>query len=230
MKSTQSIVRVNGILLVLLFSISSIAAALAGSVGDYNIAAEEIGSLLERIAEHKELHMAEIGFDFFSYIITVILATTMFFTFSVYDRLWALLGMVGIICGAVILAAHDIPHFVLPWIADTFVAAVGDDSMSLKYMANIVLMSAMWGLSVGVSFLGLGFMAYAVLLIKSRPVPLIFGWLGAVSGVLLSVGVWLPRYDEAFYSLFVILASPLGLWQLAFGIWLIAKGVREHDA
>ncbi|MDH5654963.1 MAG: hypothetical protein OEZ34_03585 [Spirochaetia bacterium] len=55
---------------------------------------------------------------------------------------------------------------------------------------------------------------------------ILFGWVGVLSGILISPGVWLPRYDESLYSVFVILASPLGLWQLASGIWLIIKGTR----
>ncbi len=94
------------------------------------------------------------------------------------------------------------------------------------------LLGVLWGDSFlrdyfSNSLLGLGFLAYGVLFVKSKAVPPIFGWIGVISGILLSGGVWLPRYDESLYSLFVILASPLGLWQLALGIWLITKGVRE---
>jgi len=88
------------------------------------------------------------------------------------------------------------------------------------------LMTAMWGLSVGVTFLGLGFLSYGILFIKSKSVPLVFGWVGVLSGILISTGVWLPRYDESLYSVFVMLASPLGIWQLALGVWLVIKGIR----
>jgi len=226
MVPNKRIVWLTGILLVTIFVISSIAAGLAGSVGDYNIPPEEIGNLLRLIANHKELHMAEIGFDFFSYIVTAVLATALFIVFSPYSRLLALLGTVGLVSGGVILAVHDIPHFVLPWVAESFVLTNGAEAATLQYLGNVILMTAMWGLSIGVTFLGLGFSAYGVLFIKSKAVPLIFGWIGVISGILLAGGVWLPRYDESLYSLFVILASPLGLWQLVLGIWLMVKGVR----
>ena len=227
MEEDKQLARACGILFIILFVISSIAAGLAGSVGDYNISPEDMGSLLKLIAENKAVHMAEIGFDFFSYIITTILAIILFITFSSYNRLYALLGTVGIISGAVILAVHDIPHFVLPWIAENYVLTNGADAVTFKYLGNVTLMTAMWGLSAGVTFLGLGFLAYGILFIKSKSVPIIFGWVGVVSGVLISVGVWLPRYDESLYSLFVILASPLGLWQLFLGVWLIMKGAGK---
>ena len=228
MESNKRIVRLSGILFVILFLISSIAAGLAGSVGDYNIRPEEIGSLLNLIAEHKVLHMAEIGFDFFSYIITIVLGAILFVAFSPDNRPLALLGTIGIICGAVTLAVHDIPHFVLPWIAESFVSANAASAMALQHLGNVTLMTAMWGLSIGVTFLGLGFLAYGVLFIKSKSVPTIFGWVGAISGILLSAGVWLPRYNESLYPLFVMLASPLGIWQLTLGIWLIVKGVNSE--
>ena len=71
------------------------------------------------------------------------------------------------------------------------------------------------------------FIAYGIFFVKCKSVPIIFGWVGVVSGVLISAGVWLPRYDESLYSLFVILASPLGLCQLALGVWLIMKGAGK---
>ena len=226
MESNKQLTRLCGIFFIILFLISTIAAGLAGSVGDYNIPPENIGILLKLIAEHKILHMAEISFDFFSYIITTILAITLFITFSSYNRLYALLGTVGIISGAVILAIHDIPHFILPWIAENFIQASGSDATALEHLGNITLMTAMWGLSLGVTFLGLGFLAYGILFIKSKSVPLIFGWVGVLSGILIATGVWLPRYDESLYSVFVMLASPLGIWQLALGVWLVIKGIR----
>ena len=226
MKAEKQLARLCGVLFIILFVISTIAAGLAGSVGDYNISPEDMGSLLKLIAEHKALHMAEIGFDFFSYIITTILAIILFVTFSSYNRIYAFLGTVGIVSGAVILAAHDIPHFILPWIAENYVLANSADAATLKYIGNVTLMTAMWGLSAGVTFLGLGFFAYGILFVKSKSVPIIFGWVGIISGVLISAGVWLPRYDESLYFLFVMLASPLGLWQLALGFWLVIKGTR----
>lgn len=226
MEAEKQLARISGIFFIILFIISSTAAGLAGSVGDYNISPTDIGSLLKLIADNKALHMAEIGFDFFSYIITTILAIILFITFSSYHRLYALLGTVGIICGAVILAIHDIPHFILPWIAENYIQAKGADAIALEHLGNVTLMTTMWGLSIGVTFLGLGFLSYGVLFIKTKPVPIIFGWVGLLSGIFISAGVWLPRYDESLYSLFVILASPLGLWQLALGVWLIVKGTR----
>lgn len=226
MDTNQKSARLSGVFLIILFVISAIAAALAGSVGDYNISSNEIGNLLKLIAEQKALHMAEIGFDFFSYIITTILAILLFSTFSSYHRLFALLGTVGIVSGAAMLAIHDIPHFVLPWIAENYVSSSGAEAVYLEHLGNITLMTAMWGLSVGVTFLGLGFFAYGILFIQSNSVPTLFGWVGVISGILISAGVWLPRYDESLYSMFVILATPLGLWQLALGVWLIIKGTR----
>lgn len=226
MESKKHSVRLSGILLVTLFLISSIAAGLATSVGDYNIHPDEIGGLLELIAENKTLHMAEISFDFFSYLVTTMLGVLLYASFSSASRALTLLGTSGIVCGAVILAVHDIPHFILPWVAESYVSASGADATALQYLGNIILMGAMWGLSIGVTFLGLGFLAYSILFIRYKSVPILFGWGGVAASFLISGGVWLPRYDESLYPLFVMLASPLGIWQLILGIWLIVKDAR----
>jgi hypothetical protein len=90
------------------------------------------------------------------------------------------------------------------------------------------MLTANWGLSVGVTFLGLGSLAYGVLIILTRAVPRVLGWLGAVA-VLMSVGAWLPRVDENLYPVFALLAIPYMLWQLGLGIWLLLRGTREAE-
>ena len=229
MVSDKQLSRLSGILLLLVLVSSIIAAGLASGVDpvdSYNVPPDRVADVLQRVAENKDQHMAEIGFDLLSYVFTVALAGVLYVTFSPKNRLLALLGTLGLTSGGVILAAHDIPHFVLPWIAEEFVSASGAEAVALQNAGTVVLMTAMWGLSVGITFLGLGILLYGILLVKSKSVPPILGWLGVIAGILITFGVWLPRFDVTLYPTFVILASPVGIWQLGLGIWLTIKGAK----
>jgi hypothetical protein len=228
MQSKTGIERLSGVLLLLVLVTSIVAAGLASAVGEYNIAPDEVGDTLRRVANKQGLHQAEIAFDLVSYVLTVALAGALYLVFSSRNRLLALLGTLGFASAGVILAVHDIPWFVLPSVAEDFVSASGAEAVALQNTGRVVMLTANWGLSVGVTFLGLGSLAYGVLMVLTRAVPRALGWLGAVA-VLMSAGAWLPRVDENLYPAFALLAIPYMLWQLGLGIWLLLRGTREAE-
>lgn len=223
MISEKQLSRLSGLLLLLILVTSFVAAGLASGVGEYHVAPEQAPDVLQRVAENKGLHVAEIGVDFVSWVLTVALGVVLYLTFRAYSRLLALLGTLGHLAGGLILAMHDIPNFVLTSLADRFVAASGTEAIALQTAGSVVLATASWGLSVGITFLGLGILFYGILTVRSKVVPPILGWLGIIAGALITVGVWFPRYDAALNFVFVILASPVGLWQLSLGLWLILR-------
>ncbi len=148
--------------------------------------------------------------------------------FSSHNRLLALMGTLGFASAGVILAVHDIPWFALPSVAEGFVAASGNEAASLQDTGRVLMLTANWGLSIGVTFLGLGALALGVLIVLTGAVPRALGWLGMVA-VLMSVGAWLPRVDEDLYWAFALLALPYMLWQLGLGVWLIVRGTAAPE-
>jgi cbb3-type cytochrome oxidase subunit 3 len=230
MQTKTGIDRLSGVLLLLVVVTSIVAAGLASGVDpvdSYNVGPDKVGILLQRVADNQALHQAEIAFDLASYVLIVAFAGVVYFAFSPHNRPLALLGTLGLAAGGVILAVHDIPWFALPTIAAGFVSASGAEAVALQNTGHALILMAMWGLSVGVTFLGLGALAYSVLMVWSRAVPRALGWLGAFSGLLLSAGVWLPRVDENLYSVFVFMGVPYLLWELGLGIWLLLRGTKE---
>ncbi len=104
--------------------------------------------------------------------------------------------------------------------------------MKCKLSANscrVSMLTANWGLSVGITFLGLGIFAYGVLMIRSRAVLRALGWLGAVAGVLAFAGTWLPRVDVNLYAVWIALSSPVLLWEIGLGLWLIIRGTKQAE-
>ncbi len=228
MPSKRGIERFSGILLLLIVVTSVAGAAFASGVGtDYNVASDEVPEVLQLVADNQGLHQAEIGFDLASWVLLVALSGALYLAFSPHNRLLALLGALGLAAGGIILAAHDIFWFVFPSVAQDFVSASGSQAEVLLETGRVIMLTANWGLSVGITFMGLGIFAYGVLMIRSRAVLRALGWLGAVAGVLAFAGTWLPRVDESLYTVWIALASPILLWQLGLGLWLLIKGTKQ---
>ena len=230
MSSQKGIERFSGILLLLIVVTSVAAVAFASSVGtDYNVPADEVATVLELVADNIGLHQAEIGFDLASYIILVALSGALYLIFSPHHRLLAMLGTLGLATGGMILAVHDIFWFVFPSVAKDFVSASGSQADVLLEIGRTIMLTANWGLSVGITFMGLGILAYGVLMIRSRAVLIALGWLGAISGVLLFTGTWLPRIDVSLYAVWTALASPVLLWEIGLGLWMLKRGTKQAE-
>lgn len=228
MSSKKGIERFSGILLLLIVVTSVAGAAFASGVGtDYNVPADEVAAVLELVADNQGLHQAEIGFDLASFVILVALSGALYLVFSPHHRLLALLGTLGLAAGGMILAVHDIFWFVFPSVAKDFVSASSSQADVLLEIGRIIMLTANWGLSVGITFMGLGILAYGVLMIRSRAVLRALGWLGAVAGVLLFTGTWLPRVDISLYTVWTALAGLVLLWEIGLGLWLLIKGTKQ---
>jgi hypothetical protein len=209
---------------------SILGAIFAIAVGtDYNVPADEVAEVLQLVAGNQGLHQVEIGFDLASYVILVALSGALYLAFSPHNRLLALLGTLGLTAGGIILAVHDIFWFVFPSVAKDFVSASGSQADVLLEVGRIIMLTANWGLSVGITFMGLGILAYGVLMIRSRSVLRALGWLGAVAGILLFTGTWLPRIDVSLYAVWTALASPLLLWEIGLGLWLLIRGTKQAE-
>jgi hypothetical protein len=228
MLSKTGIDRFSGILLLLMLVTSIVGAGFASGVGtDYNVPADEVAEVLQLVADNQGLHQTEIGFDLASWVILVALGGALYVAFSPHNRLLALLGTLGLAAGGIILAIHDIFWFVFPSVAKDFVSASGSQVEVLLETGRIIMLTANWGLSVGITFMGLGIFAYGILMIRSRAVLLALGWLGAVAGVLAFAGTWLPRVDESLYAVWIALSSPVLLWQIGLGLWLLIRGTKQ---
>jgi hypothetical protein len=209
---------------------SILGAVFANAVGtDYNVPPDQVAEVLRAVAGNQGLHQTEIGFDLASYVILVALSGALYLAFSPHNRLLALLGTLGLTAGGIILATHDIFWFVFPAVANDFVSASGSQADVLLEIGRAIMLTANWGLSVGITFMGLGILAYGVLIIRSGAVLRALGWLGAVAGVLLFIGTWLPRVDVSLYAVWTALSGPVLLWEIGLSLWLLIKGTKPVE-
>jgi hypothetical protein len=230
MRLRRGIERFSGILLLFIMITSILGAVFASFVGtNYNAPADEVVEVLQLVADNQGLHQAEIGFDLASFILLIALSGPLYLAFSPHNRLLAILGTLGLTSGGIVLAVHDVFWFVFASVAIDFVSASGSRAEVLLEIGRVTMLTANWGLSVGIAFMGLGILAYGILMIWSGAVLRALGWLGALAGVLLFTGTWLPRIDVGLYAVWTALAAPVLLWELGLGLWLLIMGTNQAE-
>ena len=89
-------------------------------------------------------------------------------------------------------------------------------SHSFSILGNFLIIASAIGLSV---------LNFGALIVWSRPIPRLLGWLGVGGGILL-VLVWLVAISDALFVIPFIGLIAVLLWLLTLGTWLIARGVK----
>lgn len=225
MYANKRIDRLSGILMLLMLVTVVVSGAIAASVP---LNYDEAGKTLQNVAGRSGQHMADILFDLLSYIAMVFLAGALYVTFKPYDKMLSILGTLGLVVAGAILAVHDMINFAITPIAHDYVAASGAEAVALEAVGGALILLAKWGVTVGYTFFALGILVYSVIVILSRAVPRVLGWLGVVASVL-ALGTWLPRIDNTLDPIAMALFVPMMLWELVFGIWLIVRGTKKVD-
>ena len=83
--------------------------------------------------------------------------------------------------------------------------------------------SNVWAYQLAMIILGLGSIPFCHLLFKQRLVPAFLSILGLLGYVLLTLGACLELFG---YPVGILLSLPGGLFEIIFGMWLMAKGFR----
>jgi glycerol uptake facilitator-like aquaporin len=78
-----------------------------------------------------------------------------------------------------------------------------------------------WGLKIGLAFLALGHLVYAILFISSGAVPLALGWFGVLASVLAAGGILLNIINPNISMAAAVILIP---YELVLGIWLLLRG------
>jgi hypothetical protein len=84
-----------------------------------------------------------------------------------------------------------------------------------------------FGQDVGFIFLGLGSAVFAYLLLKSRYVPLILAGWGVFASLLFAVyNLLIIVFPGAVETLMYVAFAPMGIYEIAVGLWLLIKGAK----
>jgi hypothetical protein len=144
------------------------------------------------------------------------------------DRDIALFGLsFRVVEGAVNALAVTRPLQLLA-LANASLAATGADAAAVNAFGGLFLRGGRAG-GPGAFLFGLGSLCFCFLLLRARSIPAWLAWLGVLSSVLWVIGIPLQLAGfiggAATYALWI----PMGVFEIVFGVWLIAAGVRVPD-
>jgi hypothetical protein len=120
-----------------------------------------------------------------------------------------------------IIALTEASNLVLLDVSQKPVSATGAQAVALESMGRILISMEQWGFKIGLLFLALGSLMYAVLFVTSGAVPLALGWFGVIASILAAGGIFLnlvnPSLSMASFMVLIPYEIVLGFWLLIWG-------------
>jgi len=106
-------------------------------------------------------------------------------------------------------------------VAQKFVSATGAEAGVLETIGRTLIQAEGWGLKIGLAFLALGHLLYAILFVTSGAVPLALGWFGIVASILAAGGIWLNLINPNLSMASFLILIP---YEIVLGFWLLIRG------
>jgi hypothetical protein len=89
------------------------------------------------------------------------------------------------------MALNEINYIMLLAVAQKFVSATGAEAGVLETGGRTLIQAEDWGMKIGLAFLALGHLLYAILFVSSGAVPSALGWFGILASILAAGGILL---------------------------------------
>ena len=221
MISKWAIDQICGVLLILLPAVLITSIATGSKFETYEKTAMRS---LQTIADNQALFAISTIFLFITGLVGISLAAALYLSFRDHERTLALFGAVWVLGMGVTLVVGAMGGWTLTEIADEFEKASGGNASgiatSARPMQHLYEGSGLLGLA---TFFPLGLMAFGALVIRSRAVPRVLGWMALPTGVLIPaiwVGLWLVGMVG------MLLAA---IWLVLLGVWMVVSGTREAE-
>ena len=213
--------KVSGILLLLVcvtIVLSGVFASLAVSL---TFSSNDIGNTLTALAANKNMHLTSIAFDLSSFILTVLLAGALYQVFGKQNELLSRLGAFCLLASGIILSYHDIGNFILPTLAEDYVALNGDSTLTLLAVTKNVLLHEIWGVKIGYTYFSLGVISFCFAALMSPQFKRLWGYFGIFSALVTLLALYIPLGN---YQDMIAMAAflPMLIWEVAFGMTLLS--------
>lgn len=120
-----------------------------------------------------------------------------------------------------IIALTEASNLVLLDVSQKSASSTGAQAVALESMGHILISMEQWGFKIGLLFLVLGSLMYAILFVTSEAVPLAIGWFGVIASILAAGGIFLnlvnPSLSMASFMVLIPYEIVLGFWLLIWG-------------
>lgn len=217
--------RVSGVLW--LASLSSVVISLVIALAFDITLGGSIERTLASVAAAPAAHIVGLAFDELAQIAILAAVVPTFLVFRRQGAALAGTGAVLLAAGALVFIVHNMGNFTLAWIAADYVRASGAEATVLRTIAEAVVLTAKWGVTLGGALLAIGLAPISWLLLRRGLSPAL-GVLGLVAAAAGLVAAPLGRIDPGLEQVGYALWLPFLLWQIGLASWLLGRG--DHTA
>ena len=212
-----SIGQLCGFLFLFILFTSILSKATAGTPLDPDNVSESFQEILGSSMKFR----ISIVLDLISHVSIIALAGALYLAFSPYNQPLASIGTLWRVAEGTIIALSEISGLLFLAVAQQYVSAVASEKFALESLGRVLIMAEDWGLKIGLIFLGVGSLIYAILFVKSGTVPSVLGWWGIISSALAVGGILLSLINPKIKMAGILFMIP---YEIVLGIWLLFKG------
>jgi hypothetical protein len=206
-----------GFLYLFILLTSVLSQFLAGAVLDSG----DVPGTLSKVAENDKKFRLSVVIDLISHVSIIALAALLYIAFSPYNQTLALLGTLWRVAEGTIIALTEASNLVLLDVSQKSASATGAQVVVLESLGRFLISMEQWGYKIGLVFLALGSLVYAILFVTSGAVPLALGWFGVIASILAAGGIFInlvnPNLSMASFVVLIPYEIVLGFWLLIWG-------------
>jgi hypothetical protein len=194
------------------------------------VVAANAAETVRRVAANEGLFRLGLVNDLLTAVVALGLALTLYLILRSVNRSLALLALLLKVTEGVLLAATTLGYFVALLILKGQVAAPAVELGQMQALVGLAFNTRMAIAAVPMVFLGLNFTIFLSLLYKSKYVPASLAGFGVFSYLLIFVYSLLTMLFPDWAAILVIQSvcwTPSCVFELAIGIWLLGKGLRD---
>ncbi|UCF29536.1 MAG: DUF4386 domain-containing protein [Chloroflexota bacterium] len=217
MLANISIGQICGFLFLFILLTSVLSQFLAGAALD----PQDVPGTLGKVGENNKKFRTSVVIDLISHVSIIALAGLLYIAFSPYNQTLALLGTLFRVAEGTIIALTEVSNLVLLDVSQRSSSASGAQAVALESMGRTVISMGDWGYKIGLAFLVIGSLMYAILFVTSGAVPIALGWFGVIASLLAAGGILLSLINPNISMVSFLVMIP---YEIVLGFWLLIWG------
>jgi hypothetical protein len=187
---------------------------------------EGTAAKLASIAQHATLVRLTVLLTLLTFVCAVVLGVTLYALTRDEDRD---LAMIALCCrvvegvNAVAGAGRMLQLLAVATMANGSTVVGAPDAATAQAYGGLMLNQGSWTGNIGAICFVMGSTLFSYLFLRARSIPMPLAWLGVLASVLLLIA--LPLGLVGFINVTFLLWMPMLVFEVAFALWLIIKGV-----
>ena len=222
MFSRRAIDRETGILLLMI--VVAFAVSLSTFV-ETDIDREDIRSSLQNVIDDQALYFTSWSFNLVGGLLIIVAGVGLYLLLRPYEQALALIGLIGLVSAGVTFAVATMSSYVLFFLADDFVIAVGSEADALASTARAVGLAGTTVYLTALTLVGVGVLPMGVLIIWSGAASKWLGWWAVVSGILMLLAWTVLVQNDIGFAILAVGSIGVLLFFLMLGLRLIFRGM-----